>query len=53
MAECCLSKGFDFVNQRDRAAEGGAKMGQTVRQTMPFNAKHAFVHVVVICAQPQ
>lgn len=27
-------------------------MGQTVRQSMPFNANHAFVHAVVICAEP-
>jgi len=26
-------------------------MGQTVRQSMPFNASHAFVHAVVICAE--
>jgi hypothetical protein len=34
---------------RDRELEegsirDGAKMGQTVRQTMPFNASHAFMH---------
>ena len=35
------------------AGEGGAKMGQTVRQSMPFNANHAFVHAVAICVEPQ
>lgn len=29
------------------------KMGQIVRQSTPFNAKHALGHSVVICAEPQ
>lgn len=51
----CLSLGLPSgtVKQGGAAGEGGAKMGQTVRQSMPFNANHAFVHAVMICAEPQ
>lgn len=40
------------MNQVVGVGEGGAKMGQTVHQSMPFNASYAFVHAVVIYAEP-
>ena len=61
LAECCLSEGLVCPSLGllwDRGPGGGAgkvgaKMGKTVRKSMPFNANHAFVHAVVICVEPQ